>query len=491
MQWRGRLFHRFTTTACVLLLGACGGGASNTGTTPDAADPAPAATEDSGAGTPRPQSDASSGSKPADGASAPDAEAPPVTSDAGPTAGPDTAPEMPADELPPCSRTMPVSGPGPLGMALSAAIPGDCLIVADGAYGDLIITAKGTAAAPVQVRAMNKLKATAGALQVARSAYVVVQGFTMGTLLIDNSDHARVTRCQIKGGAAPAWIRVDVQKGCMSGCTNTPPGTSDHARIDHCDIGPGSTGGDIMNPTALSTNARIDHNHFHDVSGRHVITVGCCGPMYDYHDTNHVIEQNLFTNVRGGELISVKSSATAFRYNTIRKSGGDVDIRAGRHDSIYGNYIFGPGGGGIRMYEDDHKIYNNYVETGKALQMGPSNAGHAAIKNATVVFNTFIGGVSTSGTGNVIANNLVIGGGLGQGNLTGNAADLGLARKGEVLALTPMSKAIGAATGSFPFVVDDIAGHPRPKPDVGAEQLSSAPALRGPMSAADVGPDAP
>jgi len=62
---------------------------------------------------------------------------------------------------------------------------------------------------------------------------------------------------------------------------------------------------------------------------------------------------------------------------------------------------------------------------------------------------------------------------------------------GEVLALTPSSKAIGAATGSFPFVMDDVAGHPRPKPDVGAEQLSSAPALRRPLTPADVGPDAP
>jgi poly(beta-D-mannuronate) lyase len=196
--------------------------------------------------------------------------------------------------------------------------------------------------------------------------------------------------------------------------------------------------------------------------------------------------------VRGGELISVKSSASTFRYNTIRKSGGDVDIRAGRHDIIQGNYIFGPGGGGIRMYEDDHKIFNNYVETGKALQMGPSNAGHAAIKNAVVVFNTFIGGVATSGTGNVITNNIVIGGGLGAGNLTGSADSVGLVRKGEVLALAAGSKALGAATGEFPFVTEDVAGHPRgTKPDIGAEQLSPDPGSRRPLTAADVGPDAP
>jgi poly(beta-D-mannuronate) lyase len=419
----------------------------------------------------------------------------PPRSDAATPGMADAAPPPPAmtgpDVLPACTRTVPASGA--LAAAITAATPGDCLLVPDGAYGDLTITAKGTEAAPIQVRAMNKLKATAGALQVANSAYVIVQGFSMGTLLIDNSSHARVTRCQIKGGGGPAWIRIDVQKGCMNGCTDTPPSASESARIDHCEIGPGNTGGDIMNPTALSTNARIDHNHFHDVSSAHVITVGCCGPKYDYHDTGHVIELNLFTNVRGGELISIKSSNSTFRYNTIRRSGGDVDIRAGRHDFIYGNYIFGPGGGGIRMYEDDHKIYNNYVETGKALQMGPPNAGHAAIKNATVVFNTFAGSVSTSGTGNVIANNLVVGGGNlgGTSNLAGSAADLGLVRMGELLVPSPTSKAVGAATGSFPFVTDDVTGQTRGKADIGAVQSSSVAPIRKPLTAADVGPDAP
>jgi hypothetical protein len=43
-------------------------------------------------------------------------------------------------------------------------------------------------------------------------------------------------------------VRVEEQKGCMNGCNNTPPGTSDHARIDHCDIGGGSSSSDIFNP---------------------------------------------------------------------------------------------------------------------------------------------------------------------------------------------------------------------------------------------------
>jgi hypothetical protein len=45
------------------------------------------------------------------------------------------------------------------------------------------------------------------------------------------------------------------------------------------------------------------------------------------------------------------------------------------------------------------------------------------------------------------------------------------------------------ALGSFPFVTTDIDGNPRSKPDVGAFEVGGA--HRGPLTAADVGPDAP
>jgi hypothetical protein len=115
------------------------------------------------------------------------------------------------------------------------------------------------------------------------------------------------------------------------------------------------------------------------------------------------------------------------------------------------------------------------------------------VTNAIVVFNTFIGSVNVSGTGNTIANNVVVGGGApaGPGNLGGSAAALGFAQMGELLVPAAGSKVIGAATGSFPFVTDDIAGHPRPKPDVGAEQWAATPGSRAPLTDSDVGPAAP
>jgi hypothetical protein len=386
-----------------------------------------------------------------------------------------------------------VAGMAALAPALAAAKGGDCLVLGDGAYGNVTITAKGTAEAPIQVRAANALKASIGNLRLETTEHVIVRGFALSTILFVNTKYSRVTRCQVKGPGSGYWVRVEEQKGCMNGCNDSPPGTSDHARIDHNDVGGGSSSSDIFNPTAFSTNTRIDHNYIHDTSGPHLMTLGCCGAKYDYFESNTIIEHNLFVNANGtsAEMISIKGAGVHFRYNTIRKHNGDIDIRAGKNNHIYGNYILGPGPG-LRMYEDNHRIYNNYVVGGlSGNQSGPI---HAPVKNATVVFNTFTGNVSLAGgSNNVSANNILLGGGGGgMGNLGGPAAAVGLVQMGDTLGITAGSKAIGAAVGSYPFVMDDIAGHPRgPKFDVGAQQFSMDPPLRKVLTMADVGPNAP
>ena len=50
--------------------------------------------------------------------------------------------------LPPCKRTVDVANDGALGGAISGAMPGDCLVLADGNYGMPGITKTATAEAP-------------------------------------------------------------------------------------------------------------------------------------------------------------------------------------------------------------------------------------------------------------------------------------------------------------------------------------------------------
>jgi hypothetical protein len=47
--------------------------------------------------------------------------------------------------------------------------------------------------------------------------------------------------------------------------------------------------------------------------------------------------------------------------------------------------------------------------------------------------------------------------------------------------------------GSYPFITDDLHGQPRDKPDIGADEWSSAPelSLRRPLTPEDVGVNAP
>ena len=390
------------------------------------------------------------------GSAATDAKPADATSP-GSDAGPGATPE----EDPPCQKMVNVEGPAALAPALAAAMPGDCLIAADGAYGALTLTAKGTAAAPIQLRAANLLKATATNLRLETAEHFIVRGFALSTILFVNTKHARVTRCQVRGPGSGYWVRVEEQKGCMNGCNNNPPGRSDHARVDHCDIGGGSSSSDIFNPTAFATNTRIDHNYIHDATGPHLMTLGCCGPTYDYFESGTIIEQNLFVNANGtsAEMISIKGANVHFRYNTVRAHRGDIDIRAGKNNHIYGNYILGPGPG-LRMYEDNHRIYNNYVVGG--LTGNRSGPIHAPVRMATVVHNLFTGGIALAGgSGNVSANNILLGGGGGgMGNLGGAGAELGFEQKDGIWTITAASKAVGAAVGSYPFVMDDIGGIP-------------------------------
>ena len=401
-----------------------------------------------------------------------------------------------------CARMVPVNTPAALDGALGAVKPGDCILVDDGQYPGIAITAKGTAGAPIVIRAAHRLKAAfTSNVTYSKAEWVTVEGFVLPGVRITDSLNCRLSRCSAKPGGG---LTVD--------------GTSDHARIDHCDIGGASTPTDVMHPGGLSTNTLIDHNYFHDLHAPHTITLGCCGATYDYHETGNIAEFNLFANcMSGAELFSVKSSKSTIRYNTVRNSAGDIDIRAGRNNSIYGNYVFnGAGNFGIRMYEDGHRIYNNYVESGRAIAVGPWHEGHAQVKDAIIAFNTFIGRVSMGDDANTLfANNIVVGNvtisaglagpgqinptykdnirWMGTGPMAGFAlVDPKLARVGDAQVPAAGSPAAGAATTAFPFITDDITGAPRgAKADIGANQFSATPGPRRPLTTADVGPDAP
>ena len=449
------------------------------------------------------------------------------------------------DGLPPCKRVVNVTSTSTLGSAVSAAVPGDCITLADGDYAFSTVSAKGTATNPIVIRAKNLGKATVTTKNLALNgaAYVVVQGLLYTSnegISLANCDHCRLSRntIHIHETGPISWVQV-------SGATGG------HNRIDHNELGPKTHEGNLIGlygaGQTILPYTQIDHNYFHDVgpvtsNGWETIRAGLSGLS---HSSGFVtIEYNLFQNTQGDpEIISTKSCDDVVRYNTLRESKGQISIRIGSRNSVYGNYILGngiAGTGGIRIHGKDHKVYDNYIEgvddNGVNLEGGESEetpqpgAFHYRIYRAQVVYNTIIdtakAGVQIGGAhplspvdctvaNNVIQSsqgamireslnpvnttylaNIVDPTGSATVGITATATQVKkenplLVKVGEVLKLSAHSPAIGAASGSFPFVTDDIDGDPRTTADVGADEYSTAPPARHPLTTADVGPNAP
>ena len=180
----------------------------------------------------------------------------------------------------------------------------------------------------------------------------------------------------------------------------------------------------------MSERTRIDHNHLHDLApcggnGCEAISLGCCGAAADAHETFNVVEHNLLVNCDGeSEMIGMKSSSNTVRFNTIRTSRGQISFRAGKKNTAHSNYILGggkPGTQGIRMLDEDHLVYNNYVDVaGFPLRMQHGDVpGFPPIRRARVVHNTFVvngAAIELGGTGHSVApaestfaNNLILG----------------------------------------------------------------------------------
>jgi hypothetical protein len=434
-------------------------------------------------------------------------------------------------------RTVDVTDSGALATAIGAAQAGDCIVMADGSYTLPAISAKGTEAAPIVIRAANTLKAvvSSGNLAFQGAAYVIVQGLMWngsGVITLNNVDHCRVSRFRLQRQEnGTDWITVS--------------GTSKYARIDHNDLGPQNTLANMVMVAGagpqISQYTRIDHNFFHDVhysggNGWEIIRDGLSG--WSFSSAHTTIEQNLFkATASDPEVISIKSSDNVIRYNTMRASAGQFVLRHGNRQSVYGNYILGDGvanSGGIRVHGGEHKIYNNYiagvttfginVEGGENNDMNGALTDHKQVYRSQVVFNTVVNdqGIEIGGSHPlgpidcIIAYNLVQGAGqllvenagsmnnqyfgnivngmsgLNKGPDAVRMADPKLVKMGDVFKITAGSPVLDAGDATmFPYLLDDIDGKPRGKPDVGADEWSEVAPKFGLLKESDVGPMAP
>ncbi|NLU79212.1 lyase [Micromonospora sp. HNM0581] len=460
-----------------------------------------------------------------------------------PTVTPSPAPTT--STPPPGATIVNVSSSAQLSDAMANAAAGHTILLADGDYSIGKLNGRhGTADAPITIMAARRGGAvvTGGQLEVLDSSYVTVSGLAWrnsNTLKITGSHHVRLSRNHFRLAESSSLKWIVIQGA-----------NSHHNRIDHNLFEEKRQLGNFItidgSTTQQSQYDLIDHNHFRNIGPRatnemEAIRVGWSAISQSSGHTT--IESNLFENCDGDpEIISVKSNDNTLRYNTFRTSQGTLSLRHGNRSQVYGNFFLGggkAGTGGVRVYGQDHKIYNNHFEglTGTgydaALQLDGGDvdtsgalSAHWRVYRATAVHNTFVNNVSNIEIGanyahapvdSVVADNIIVG---AHGTLVnelrtprnmtyaGNiawptgAANVGktvgvrtvdplLTRQGEVYRIAPGSPAVDTATGSYPFLTQDMDGQLRSATaDVGADELSGAAVGRRPLTAADVGVDA-
>ncbi|MFJ5711786.1 MULTISPECIES: polysaccharide lyase 6 family protein [unclassified Streptomyces] len=442
--------------------------------------------------------------------------------------------------------TVTVTSIGALQSAIDAAVPGDRIVLADGAYtvpsAGIRVTGKhGTTSAPITIVSASRGGAVLGGsagFVLSGSSNITISGFAFRqttTLAIPaDCSRIRLTRNDFKlaDTAGLDWLVV----------------RGDDAKIDRNHFHHRTSQGiflvvDGPGTTAMAQRTHIFRNYFADHSytganGGEAIRLGVSHRALSTADA--LVEGNLFERCDGDpEAISVKSSGNTVRHNTLRGNKGGIVLRHGNATTVEGNHVLG-GVNGVRLYGNDHLVVNNHISgtTSRGLVIGSGTTrdhhegetteerrGNDACDRAVIVHNTLVGNSATlSGESRtyeprdvVVADNILVAstgtlvdlaaapGFTWQGNiLWGSAADGTIPSGGfrrvdpllrkdadGVHRLTAGSPAVDAATYASLGVAEDADGHARTGArDVGADEYSTLAPVRRPLTTADVGPNA-
>ncbi|TCS41619.1 polysaccharide lyase 6 family protein [Reinekea marinisedimentorum] len=346
------------------------------------------------------------------------------------------------DDVPDYSCDTIVSSISALESAVSETMSaGTTLCLADGNYTNLALSfgGTGTASDPIVVAAENPGNVVIGGEVGVRMGgeYVYLQGFIfkdgnsdsdlLQTRLGSNPSeycyHCRISEIAVinfdeDADDSTKWIHIygnnnRVDHSYFSGKSNAGA-----LLVVNRELGDYVTTAD----EAYGNYITIDHNYFGDrppADGKayadssdneyEAVRIGTS----DAHtsNSNSVVEYNFFEKIQGeAEVISNKSGNNTIRYNTIRDSYGSLTTRHGSSATIAGNVIIGddhPYAGGLRIVDDGHSVYNNYIEGARYLDTthhggivlmgsdGSTTNGYQQLENVMVANNTIIDSVNS------------------------------------------------------------------------------------------------
>ncbi|HKQ72657.1 MAG TPA: polysaccharide lyase 6 family protein [Blastocatellia bacterium] len=440
-------------------------------------------------------------------------------------------------------RTFRVSSLSDLQSRINSALPGDLIILNNGIYtssATINIDRQGTSQNPITISADTtggaEIRGSASFSVNSPAAWIVIRGFrlthSIGTVQVRaGTSHCRITRNVFQLTGTGRYLLV----------------SGDDCEVDHNTFQNKSTEGQMFSihgpgSSGMAQRTWVHHNLFQNFTsiggnGGETLQIGLSGRSLT--DAHTLVENNLFLNCNGeNELISNKSSANTFRYNTIQDStSGELTLRHGNDCVVHSNFFLNTAG--LRFFGDDHQIYSNYFEDcDPGIQIGNGDGdvangapltSHDRPDRVRVSYNTLVNNNQsvimpgrTNGLGAtalVFSNNIIqtntgvildLGGPAPNATFQGNIV-FGSATNGDmptsgarrvnpllsqdsfsIFRLQSTSPAINTGVGSFPEVTIDLDGHSRSgTKDVGADEFSTAPVVRRPLTTANVGPNAP
>jgi poly(beta-D-mannuronate) lyase len=436
------------------------------------------------------------------------------------------------------ATTITVSTIAELQKAISAAKPGDVIVLKKGVYAtssDITVNTVGTKEKPIVLSAEEtgaaEITGAGGFNLVKPASYIVIKGFRFTHEASKAKTGNGTSFCQWTNNifeTPGTGEYLTIAGSDHEVCYNTFQNKDSLGRF----IAIRGEGKQIAERLWIHHNYFKTHKNQGNRNGAEALQFGLSG--FSLSSSNSIVENNLFEDCAGeNELISIKASRVTVRYNTIRNCPAQFTLRHGNFCEVYGNYFVNTPG--LRIFGDDHVIYSNHFEScNPAINIGNGGAevadgapltSHDRPDRVLIAFNTLVNNKTNisqtarkdglGSTSITIANNLIQGGGKAAGivgpavnhvwtgniiyNTDGGAGDM---PEGTYTIIDPKllrdalgewhlqkgSPAIGAAKGNYPVVATDMDGQTRTAPfDVGADEVLAIPVKTLILSPADVG----
>ena len=280
---------------------------------------------------------------------------------------------------------------------LSTVKAGTEIVWRNGEYANerLVITASGTAAKPIILRAESDggVRFTGNSYLRIKGSNIVVRGFVWDNPMLEKgvvvsfdktSSHSLLEECVIKGNKSEMRPENNIKWVSLWGYKN---------RVERCSFLDKRDLGQILIVRLAKDEKAPQHIvrncHFtrpntllNEKGGR--INGQCC-IRFGTSDVAHqraecVVENCYFEQCNGeGEIISSKSCGNIFRNNLFYESQGSLTLRHGNNSQVLDNYFIGneqPLTAGIRVVGEGHTIKGNYL---RGLSVGSSRRRHCAI----------------------------------------------------------------------------------------------------------------